>query len=126
MNNRERVKAILHYEPVDQVPVVHFGFWNETLLKWHAEGHLTEEESKTYYEGCYSIDRKLGFDFNWFSTFFYHGSLYPNFERETLKTLPDGSKEVMNSYGVVELEKPGTSSIPMEISHTLTSPHTKC
>ena len=55
MNNRERVKAILHYEPTDQIPVVHFGFWNETLLKWHAEGHLTEEESKTYYEGCLSI-----------------------------------------------------------------------
>ncbi len=119
MNNRECVKSILHYEDFERMPVVHFGFWNETLQKWHAEGHLTEEESKTYYEGCMSIDRKLGFDFNWFSTFFYHASLYPEFERETLKTLPDGSKEVMNSYGVVELEKPGTSSIPMEIEHTL-------
>ncbi len=120
MNNRERVKAILHYETTDQLPVVHFGFWNETLQRWHAEGHLEEEESKTYYEGCMSIDQKLGFDFNWFSTFFYHGSLYPDFKRETLETMPDGSMKVMNSYGVVEMEKPGTSSIPMEIEHTLT------
>jgi len=120
MNNRERVKAILHYESTDQLPIVHFGFWNETLQKWHAEGHLTEDESKTYYEGCLSIDQKLGFDFNWFSTFFYHGSLHPEFERETLETMPDGSMKVMNSYGVVEMEKPGTSSIPMEIEHTLT------
>ena len=120
MNNRECVKSILHYEAYERMPVVHFGFWNETLLKWHAEGHLTEEESKTYYEGCLSIDQKLGFDFNWFSTFFYHGSIWPEFKREVLKTLPDGSKQVMNVYGVVELEKPGTNSIPMEIEHTLT------
>lgn len=120
MNNRERVKAILHYQPVDSLPVVHFGFWPETLEKWHGEGHLTEEESKTGYEGCLSIDRKLGFDFNWFSTFFYHGSLHPMFERKMLEELPDGSKKVMNAYGVVEMEKPGAGSIPMEVSHTLT------
>ncbi len=120
MNNRERVRAILHYEEADRLPVVHFGFWNETLLKWHAEGHINAEESKTCYEGCLSLNRKLGFDFNWFSTFFYHSSLDPMFERKVLETLPDGSMKVMNAYGVVELEKPGTGSIPMEISHTLT------
>lgn len=119
MNNRECVKSILHYEDFERMPVVHFGFWNETLVKWHAQGHLTEEESKTYYEGCRSIDQKLGFDFNWFSTFFYHGSIWPNFERKVLETLPDGSMKVMNGYGVVELEKPGAGSIPMEIEHTL-------
>lgn len=119
MNNRECVKSILHYESADRLPIVHFGFWNETLQKWYAEGHLTEEESKTFYEGTPSISEKLGFDFNWFSTFFYHASIDPGFEREVLETLPDGSMKVMNRCGVVELEKPGTSSIPMEIDHTL-------
>ena len=120
MNNRERVKAILHYEAFDKMPVVHFGFWNDTLLKWYAEGHINEEESKTFYEGTVSINQKLGFDFNWFSTFFYHSSIFPWFERQILEEMPDGSKKVMNACGVVELEKPGTSSIPMEIEHTLT------
>lgn len=119
MNHRERVKSILHYETVDRVPVAHFGFWNETLEKWHHEGHLTEAESRTGQEGCLSINQKLGFDFNWFSTFFYHGSLFPGFERKVLEELPDGSKKVLNAYGVVELEKTGTGSIPMEIAHTL-------
>ncbi|MEA2067818.1 MAG: uroporphyrinogen decarboxylase family protein [Verrucomicrobiota bacterium] len=119
MNNRERVKAILHYEAFDRMPVVHFGYWFETLEKWGREGHLTDDEAKTGYEGCFSINQKLGFDFNWFSTFFYHGSLYPLFGREVLEELPDGSKKVMNSYGVVEMEKPGAGSIPMEVSHTL-------
>jgi uroporphyrinogen decarboxylase len=120
MNNRERVKSILHYEVYDQMPVVHFGFWNEVLQKWHSEGHLTKEESQTYYEGCLSLNRKLGFDFNWFSTFFYHASIHPMFECKVLEELPDGSRKVLNGYGVVEIEKPGAGSIPMEFSHTLT------
>jgi hypothetical protein len=120
MNSRQRVYNILHYKPVDRIPVVHFGFWNETLQKWHAEGHLTEAESKTYYEGTPSISAKLGFDFNWFSTFFYHGSIDPVFERKTLEVLPDGSKKVMNMFGAIELEKTGAGgSIPMELDHTL-------
>ena len=120
MNNRERVKSILHYESFDRMPVVHFGFWTETLDKWCAEGHITEEERAAGMEGNVAINRKLGFDFNWFSTFFYHGSLYPMFEPEVLKEHPDGSKEVRNSYGVVELAKPDAGSIPAEIEHLLT------
>jgi uroporphyrinogen decarboxylase len=102
------------------MPVVHFGYWFETLEKWHAEGHLTAAEAKTGYEGCVSINEKLGFDFNWFSTFFYHASLYPMFDRKVLETLPDGSKKVLNGAGAVEMEKPGAGSIPMEFAHTLT------
>ena len=120
MNNRERVKSILHYESFDRMPVVHFGFWTETLDKWHAEGHLTEEERAAGMEGNVAINRKLGFDFNWFSTFFCHASLYPMFEPEVLKEHADGSREVRNRYGVVELEKPDAGSIPAEIEHLLT------
>jgi len=100
--------------------VVHFGFWRETLKKWGDEGHLTAEEVGVGMEGCLSVNNKLGFDFDWFSTFFYHSSLYPMFDRKVIRDHPDGSKEVLNRYGVVELEKPGAGSIPMEISHMLT------
>ena len=34
MTNRERSLAILNYEKTDAIPVVHFGFWYETLRKW--------------------------------------------------------------------------------------------
>ena len=44
------MKAVLNYERHDRLPVVHFGFWNETLDKWAAEGHLTEEEARTWEE----------------------------------------------------------------------------
>ena len=48
MNNRERTRAILHYEKYDRMPVVHFGYWGELLDKWLAEGHITEEERRGY------------------------------------------------------------------------------
>ena len=48
MDNRARVNAIMHYEKYDRMPVVAFGYWQETLEKWHKEGHVTEEEAKFY------------------------------------------------------------------------------
>ncbi len=37
MTNRERAKAVLRYQEYDRLPVVHFGYWGETLQKWAAE-----------------------------------------------------------------------------------------
>lgn len=34
MTNRERVQAILNYRDYDRLPLVHFGYWKETLSKW--------------------------------------------------------------------------------------------
>lgn len=56
MNNRERIKAILNYEKYDRMPLVYFGFWDETIEKWLQEGHITKEEAKLYFE----TDRKDG------------------------------------------------------------------
>ena len=68
MNDRERMRAIMHYENYDHMPLVCFGYWNETLDKWAQEGHLTREEAEGWADGNdrdYAIMRKLGFDFNW-------------------------------------------------------------
>ena len=50
MTNRERVDAIMHYQPYDRMPVVAFGYWGETLRKWQAEGHVSEEEAAHYWD----------------------------------------------------------------------------
>ena len=42
MNHRERALAVLNYQPYDRLPIVHFGYWNETLDKWAEEGHITK------------------------------------------------------------------------------------
>jgi uroporphyrinogen decarboxylase len=122
MNHRQRVKAILHYESYDRMPVVHFGFWGETLLKWAEEGHITKEEAKSWWDGGpadATITDKLGFDFNWSTCFGANTFLSPCFERKVLEEMPDGSQKVVNSDGVVVLEKPGVVSIPAEIDHLL-------
>lgn len=114
------MKAVLNYERHDRLPVVHFGFWNETLDKWAAEGHLTEEEARTWGDGNptdAAISRKLGFDCNFSSCFNPQTGLHPGFESRVVKTLPDGSRHILNRDGVVVLESPGGTGIPAEIDH---------
>ena len=120
MNQRERMIAILNYKEYDRIPVVHFGFWRETLEKWAEEGHLTKEEAEGWGDGNrYDriISEKLGFDCNWANCFYPNTDLCPGFERKVLKTLPDGTRHVRNSLGVVELEAENAGSIPAEIDY---------
>lgn len=51
MNNRKRIMAVLNYEDTDRLPVVHFGFWMETLKKWAAEGYISAEEAENWRDG---------------------------------------------------------------------------
>lgn len=122
MTDRERAMAVLNYQPYDRLPIVHFGFWKETLAKWAEEGHLTKEESEEWADGNTMdaiVSRKLGFDFNWYSTVQPATHLSPPFEKEVIEEMPDGSKKVLNEEGVIVLEKPGAISIPAEIEHKL-------
>jgi hypothetical protein len=122
MTNKERAMAILTYGSYDRIPIVHFGFWAETLQKWHHEGHLTSEEASQWYDGGLiddSIGQKLGFDFNWFNCVGSFSILDPPFTQEVIEESPDGSRKVLNSEGVVILQKNGAISIPLEIDHLL-------
>lgn len=122
MNNRERVSAIFHNQPYDRMPVVHFGFWEETLEKWYREGHITREEWKGWADGNEydrSIGDKLGFDFNWYTCFIPNTGLSPAFETKDVGPYPSGGRMVQNYDGVIILQKDGAGSIPAEIDHTL-------
>ena len=122
MNNRERAMAVLRYQPYDRLPIVHFGFWTETLQKWADEGHISQALVKSWGDGNEAdreMSQKLGFDFNWSTTTGGNSSLYPSFEQKLMKTLPDGSRHVLNHEGMIILQKDGAGSIPMEIGHLL-------
>ncbi len=122
MTNRERILAVLNYQPYDRLPLVHFGFWRETLDKWAEEGHITREQAEKHGDGNLEdkiIGTKLGFDANYQSMFYPNAFLAPGFEPEVLEELTDGVKKVRNGDGVVVLEKPGAGSIPAEIDHLL-------
>lgn len=122
MSERERVLAVLNYKPYDRLPVIHFGFWDETLDKWLAEGHITAAERRAW--GSNNVDgaiiaERLGFDCGWEGALDIANGFAPGFEQRVLEELPDGSRKVINGDGVVVLEKPGLVSIPAEIDHLL-------
>ncbi len=122
MNNRQRAMAVLNYESYDRLPVVHFGYWRETLEKWAGEGHITQEEAKGWgdnNEHDVTIARKLGFDFNWSNCFGVGTGLRPWFEEKVVETMDDGMEKVLNRDGVIVLRKKGATSIPAEIDHLL-------
>ena len=122
MNNRERSLAILNYEAYDRLPLVHFGYWTQTLEKWAAERHVTEEEAQNWSDGNpvdFQINRRLGFDFDWSSTFSWETGLRPAIEPRVIEEFPDGSRKILNDYGAFVIEKPGVTSIPAEFDHLL-------
>ena len=122
MNLRENVRAVLQYEPFDHMPVIHFGYWQETLEKWREEGHLTAREIENYYDGSPSdrlIARKLGFDYGWQPIVGVNTTLFPGFEARIVERRPDGTRIVFNPDGVLMMEKEGIVSIPVEVGHTL-------
>jgi hypothetical protein len=122
VNNRDRISAILHYRAADRLPVVHFGFWDETLAKWASEGHITPEEARGWADGNEtdrSVAARLGFDCNWQTMFFSDANIRPMFEPKVIEELPDGMRKVLNPEGMIVLEKPGVRSIPSEVDHLL-------
>ena len=125
MTNRERVNAILHYQPYDRIPVVSFGYWAETLDKWANEGYITREEAEGYCrtgdggEADTRIMKKLGFDFNWNSCPGGRTGLYPAFEQEVLEECADGSKIIRDTHGLIVRVNDSIVSIPSEIGTSL-------
>ncbi len=128
MNHRQRVHAIMHYENYDAMPLVHFGYWKETLEKWVWEGHASlsaEEIDAVLVDGSeaeLAFSKKLGFDFNWYSTLQDKGgwmSLYPKFKEEIVKDLGGGACHMRNEEGMIVLQREGATGIPAEIGYTL-------
>ena len=120
MNNRQRILAILHYQPVDRLPVLHFGYWPELLDRWAQEGHITAEEAKGWKPGNEmdaALNVRLGFDTTWVLMLNTNMYLDPPLEKLVLEERPDGSLLIRNQDGVTTIEKPGLYSIPMEIDH---------
>ncbi|MBI9104203.1 MAG: hypothetical protein JEY99_17430 [Spirochaetales bacterium] len=120
MTQLENALAILNYENYESLPIVHFGFWPETLLKWAEEGHISFEDARNWSD-CSDADirigKKLGFDFNWGQTFGPHYRLDPPFEEKILEEDENGNMKVLNEDGVIVMKKRNVVSIPTEVDH---------
>ncbi len=122
MTNRERTLNILHYKPAGRLPAVHFGYWRELLYEWAAQGKISQElAQKVRDSNAYDreLDKIIGWDYNWSHTYGASKRLYPEFEQKVIEVLPDGTKRIQNSYGVIEKVRPGVVSIPAEDDYLL-------
>lgn len=122
MTNRERALAVLRYRDYDRLPIVHFGFWRETLEKWVREGRLTAAEIRDCGDRSDAENRlvaKLGFDFNWHPPGVSNNNLFPGFETKVLEEMPDGFKKVLTGSGMIELHREGAGAIPAQVDYLL-------
>jgi len=117
MTNREKFLSVMNYKSNAQMPIVHFGYWDETLEKWALEGHISKNDVS--YDGWEAVSKKLGFDYGFDDCYMGSTGLHPGFEPKVIKEFADGAKHILTDEGVIELQKPGVTSIPVEIDHIL-------
>lgn len=126
MNDRQRTRAVLHYQAYDRLPLCTFGYWKETAVKWAEQGHIRMDWAQDYAvhgdngPGDRAIMDALGFDFNWGASLGINSYLFPGFQEELLEERADGSRILRDAEGLIVLVKPGVVSIPSEIGTTLT------
>ena len=107
MTHRERWLGTFHFEPVDHVPDEEFGYWGETLQRWHADGlpEWVDDNGKA--------DRWFGFAPR-HGVPVHHG-LMPGFEHKVIEE-DDRHVTLRGEDGVVcMVNKDGSSSIPKYI-----------
>ena len=123
MTQRERLLAVLNYEKYDRLPVLHFGYWQELLQKWAAEGHITQAMADDWGDGNEvdaEMNELLGWDYDFGGCCFSPNPyMDPKFEIELVEEFPDGSKHIRDDCGVTVMHTPDNISIPAEIEHLL-------
>jgi uroporphyrinogen decarboxylase len=122
MTNRERAANILNYKDADRFPAVHFGYWRELLIEWAQQGKIPQELAKKWSDGNEydrQLDKLIGWDYDYHTLAAPNVRLYPSFETKTLEVFPDGTRRVLQNWGIIERVKPGTESIPSEDDYLL-------
>jgi uroporphyrinogen decarboxylase len=115
MNNRERFRATMHYQPRDRSPLLDFGFWDETLVFWYDQGLPREVNAFNSHE-FFGMD--FGFELAGLASGVDVG-LKPPFEAAVLEDR--GDREVIRQAdGVCVLRHKFLSSIPHPERHLLT------
>ena len=111
LTRRERFLRVFKYEEVDHIPDAEFGYWSETLRRWHREG-LPE-----WVTDDYRADQYFGFEaWYWYKVPYYIP--FRGFERVVLRE-DERTRVVRDELGVVKVElKEGVGeSIPTYLDY---------
>ena len=104
MTERERWHNVFHYLPIDHVPDREFGYWDDTLTRWRAEGLPDWVTDNGEADRFFGFERAGGVPGNM--------GLIPGFEGKVLEE-DESHRIVVDGNGVKsEIFKDGHSSIP--------------
>ena len=105
MSPKERFECIMAFQPPDRIIDSEFGYWDNTLKRWHQEG-LPE-----YVNSNEKADIYFGFDV-WSKTIPANTRLNPQFEKEILED--DGEHQIIYDENRIKCEvfSDGTDTIP--------------
>ncbi|HUU11901.1 MAG TPA: uroporphyrinogen decarboxylase family protein [Phycisphaerae bacterium] len=112
MNDRERFLATMRYQPRDRCPMWDFGFWDETLVRWHAEGLPEEVDDNAKAARFFGMD---DFDIGCG----VHMALLPEFEYEVVRETETYRWE-RRGDGVVQMVHKHSVTIPEPTEFLLT------
>ena len=104
MNDRERYLATMNYQPRDRCPMWDFGFWDETLVLWHADGlpdDVTDNAKAARFFGMDDFDTGCSPNIG----------MLPGFEAKTIKE-DDQYRWVRRGDGAVEMWHKHSTTIP--------------
>ena len=116
MNERERYLATMRYQPRDRCPIWDFGFWDETLVRWHAQGLPDDVNDNWKAARFFGMD---DFDIGWRLNL----GLMPAFESKVVKET-DQYRWVRRGDGVVEKWHKHSTTIPEPVEFLLTGRQT--
>lgn len=111
MTERERFLACFRFEPVDHVPDLEFGYWDETFAVWHAQGLPAWVNNNGLGDRYFRFERSGGVPIN--------VGLSPGFRTEVVeeadryRIVRDGNGALLKQF------TDGTSSIPHYLEFAL-------
>lgn len=106
MNVRERYLRTMCFEPVDCIPVMEIGVWDETLERWHHEGLPRWVRDLQNLEDFLGLDRS--WNHNWLPI---NEKLYPLFERKVLEET-ETEEIISDEMGVILRQRKHHKTIP--------------
>jgi len=115
MTHRERFLRVFDFKDVDRVPDYEFGFWGETIRRWHKEGLPPSLTS------IVDVERYLGLEgFDCLEMIPVNTGLYPPPKQEIIGYEKDGRVVVKDDLGGVYVLIVETSSVARNIKYPLT------
>jgi len=111
MTPRELWLAIMNYEKVDRVPVIHWSTWPETHEEWIAQGMpatCEQRDGEAAWLGASIICHRIE----------VYANLYPGFEEVQISETAD-TRTVRQHDGVIAEQRKHGSSVPHVVEYTL-------